>query len=138
MVETNDPVNLNAFLAKYGGICWYDPDDKCNFIAHSNKMHFNSVRKDKGYCVIGLKDGYDTEDEQAWKCREYWEPWHLNDDLYECIVEYYDKNPQPNLRIVKRKDDSDTEGDDSSAAVEGTATEIVINDSDTEGYVHDH
>ena len=58
----------------------------------------------RGYCVYGVKDSWregDTDDDDTW------EPWALNGILYEQIVEYYEKNPQVNIRIVRKTEEDD-------------------------------
>ncbi len=44
-------------------------------------------------CVYGVKESWregDADDDDTW------EPWALNDDLYQQIAEYYKKNPEAN------------------------------------------
>ena len=72
IIKVNDPVNQARFLEKYGGIVWHDPDNNVNFTANTEKMYFNRGRKDKGYCVYGLRETYDANNPQY---ADDWEPW---------------------------------------------------------------
>jgi hypothetical protein len=108
-----DPVHEAQFLLKYGGLVWFDPDLKKKFMASSERMHWSAMRGTRGYCLLGLLDTYDPSvpDEKDW------EPWVLDPEVLHClIVEYYEKNPSPNIVVVVQKeanaDDDNTEEDD--------------------------
>ena len=48
--------------------------------------------------MYDLKESWcegDTEDADTW------EPWALNADLFEQIVDYYEQNPQTHMQIVR-------------------------------------
>jgi hypothetical protein len=92
---------------------WFDPDLKKKFMASSERMHWSAMRGTRGYCLLGLLDTYDPSvpDEKDW------EPWVLDPEVLHClIVEYYEKNPSPNIVVVVQKeanaDDDNTEEDD--------------------------
>ena len=95
----NDPVHEAKFLKKYGGVVWYDIDENENFTASSEKMHFSRMKKEKGYCVYGMKENF-TGIMTNINNDDTWEPWALVPDLYSSIIEYYDANPSPNIQIV--------------------------------------
>ena len=51
----------------------------------------------KGYCVKGLNDTHHPTDPDD----DDWEPWILDPDLlHPLIVQYYEINPDSNLRVV--------------------------------------
>ena len=93
-----DPVNSAALLQKYGGLEWLDPDTSKKFMASRDVMTWNPMRgAGKGYCVKGLNDTHDPTDPDD----DDWEPWILDPELLHClIVDYYESNPDSNLRVV--------------------------------------
>jgi hypothetical protein len=104
-----DPVNEAKLLLKYGGLVWFDPDTKQTFMASSDKMHWCSMRGSRGYCLLGLLDTYDANAPNE----KDWEPWVLDPDVLHCqIVEYYEKNPSPNIVVVEKETESIESNDD--------------------------
>jgi hypothetical protein len=102
ILEVNDPVHQARLLEKYGGMVWHDPDFNEMLTANSDMMFFSRKRGERGYCVYGVKETWregDADDDDTW------EPWALNDDLYQQIAEYYEKNPQANIQIVRLTQD---------------------------------
>jgi hypothetical protein len=93
-----DPVNEAALLQKYGGLMWIDPDTQNKFMASRDFLTWNPMRgAGKGYCVKGLNDTHDPTDPDD----DDWEPWILDPDLlHPLIVQYYEINPDSNLRVV--------------------------------------
>ena len=96
----DDAVNQAAFLAKYGGMAWCDPDnDNCVYTASSEEMMFSRTCGSRGYCVMGLKDAYDPDDIAT---ADEWDAWVINDDLFGQIEDYYRNNPQDHIEIIAK------------------------------------
>jgi len=106
-----DPVNEAKFLEKYGGLVWFDPDLGKTFMASTERMHWCSIRGTRGYCLLGLLDTYNPTDPKE----EDSEPWVLDPEVLHClIVEYYEKNPSPQIVVVQQPTDLEDSDDESS------------------------
>jgi hypothetical protein len=113
-VRKNDPVAENQLLRKYGGLMWKDPDCKDfvkYFLADNNSMKWYRLTKNNGggWALIAYDQFFDekaTKEEQE----QHSEPWAITEDLISCIEEYYTiLNPNSEVRIIKQKNDSDSD-----------------------------
>jgi hypothetical protein len=117
--EKCDPVNNMKLVTKYGGLSWRDLDNPVSiYTSDSYDMYFHKSRKkgERGYQVIGYESSYNEIDSP-----EAYDHWCLtpNEDgdcaaIYDCIVDYYDKNPDPYIDIIKRGDEDEVQEDDGS------------------------
>ena len=65
-IKVNKPVVKRKFLAKYGGMTWYDPDWKRNVTARSDEMDYQRRKNSDGWLLL-CPNPDDVEDEdEAW------------------------------------------------------------------------
>jgi hypothetical protein len=98
-----DPSNEHKLLKKYAGLSWYDPDQDVVVTACTKHMKFIRQRKIREYNVPVYFEGYDSVENPD--AMDYWAI-SDNTDLYDCISEWYQKNPDPNIVIVEKEDDN--------------------------------
>jgi hypothetical protein len=107
--DHNDPVNNMKLVSKYGGLSWRDLDSPTTvFTADLHDMYFHRSRKrgERGYQVIGYESSYDEiQNPDAYA---HWSMVNNEDEdcaaIYDCIIDYYTKNPDPYIKIVTRGD----------------------------------
>ena len=76
----------------------YDPDTKKIFTANNKHINFKKARgKDREFYVMGLFPNYDHDNPSD----EDWEPWGINDCLFQKIVLYYRKHSDQHIQIVE-------------------------------------
>jgi hypothetical protein len=103
-IKLNDPVAEAKLLKKYGGIALWDFDHDRVITISAKTMTWNKSRKadERGWQVKGMQEEYDEENDINDEQGHLWDPWVINNDLFLCIVEYYERNPSTQIKIVKQ------------------------------------
>lgn len=106
-----NPILEARLLAKYGGLEWVDADssDYSRRKAHPDKMIFQKARGNNHYDIVATMDGFDFDlplDEQEDK----YDVWEV-DLVYDEIVEFYEKNPDLNVKCYKKGGVCDSDSD---------------------------
>jgi hypothetical protein len=108
-VKKRDPVNEAKLLQKYGGLQWYDFDNKKTFYSNENEIRwFKEPRKAGVYCIIGYDEDYE-EGKTPEDIDEHVEMWHISEDLRYCIAEHYKKNTSLGVKILDEQQKDDEE-----------------------------
>jgi hypothetical protein len=109
-ITKRDIVNHTRLLAKYGGLTWKDPDHG-NMVLYSSKKVLKWTRVTKnggGYCVMAHNPDYNEHDEDP---ENNTEPWCINEDLIECIEEYYTHNKHEGVLVISKNKKNDDENE---------------------------
>ncbi len=104
--KKRDVVNKARLLKKYGGLSWCDPDTGNKLLyADRERIHWTKVtRNGGGYSVHARGSNYvPCENEEDAVDTE---PWFINEDLIECIAEYYTINSGLGV-LVETKNNED-------------------------------
>ena len=106
LLKKNDAVAEARLLKKYEGLVFHDIDEDIVMTISDTNLEF-SRGKSGGWSVIGMSPSYDGTNE------EVLEPYLINDNLIEMIMEY----EQPRELNVKKKvkDDDEDNSDDEDA-----------------------
>ena len=108
-----DDIHAAKLSAKYGGLKYIDTEDPSkigtfqdHFCVQLTKCRKNVTREQrmqgKGwfYTLVGVYEGFDKELSLESQ-EEFVDTWEREWDTYEMIVDYYDKFPDPKLKIYK-------------------------------------
>lgn len=105
-----DPVSQAALLAKYGGLQWYDIDQKCIHFSDDKELDWKKLtRGGGGYHLITYSEHYNDDDPNKDKHKDVWT---FVDDLRWSIGEYYKKHPEMGVTVVEKEQDEIDEGDE--------------------------
>ena len=122
IIASNEPVPKQKILKKCGGLSFIDIDE------HGHRgtpqvqtidvedLHFSRERKDKGWQIVAHHEWCDRlVDPEA---HDLWSIKPLPDGsaaaLHDCIVECYQKYPDPSISIVEKASTSDKSDSDKS------------------------
>jgi len=93
---------LEARLTKkYKGLKIFDIDEN-NRVMTAHKMIFQKKRGNNLYHVFAMMDGFNDvlkdEDEAN---DAYWQPWEVNEDLFDCMRVYYKEQADSNVKCYE-------------------------------------
>jgi len=93
---------LEARLTKkYKGLKFFDIDEN-NRLMTAHKMIFQKKRGNNLYHVFATMDGFNDvlkdEDEAN---DAYWQPWEVNEDLFDCMRVYYKEQSDSNVKCYE-------------------------------------
>jgi hypothetical protein len=93
-----DVLHEARLLAKYKGLKFFDADND-NRIMTIHKMAFRKERGRNRYDIFAIMDGFNLElPDQCEENDPYWQPWEVNEDLFDCIRAYYNDVPTDNIK----------------------------------------
>jgi hypothetical protein len=105
---------LEARLTKkYQGLKFLDIDDN-NKVLTVHKMIFQKQRGNNAYLVFATMDGFNDKLKDGNDANDaYWEPWEVNEDLFDCMRLYYKDATADNVKCYELGGDclSDEEED---------------------------
>jgi hypothetical protein len=105
---------LEARLTKkYRGLKFLDIDDN-NKVLTVHKMIFQKQRGNNAYLVFATMDGFNDKLKDGNDANDaYWEPWEVNEDLFDCMRLYYKDATADNVKCYELGGDclSDEEED---------------------------
>ena len=119
--RNGDGRHASRVSAKYGGIKFLDEDTKksgvflpykCAVMVKCSKattMAKKVVGKGYIYNILGVFEGFDEEVDFEVQDEDLYEKFERNWTFYEMIEDYYREYPDPNIRILKEKDDEGNE-----------------------------
>jgi hypothetical protein len=59
------------------------------------------------YTILGVYEGFDPELKKECQVESLWDTWERYWDFYEMIIDYYNKHPDPSMKIVKKTETGD-------------------------------
>ena len=101
-------------LRKYGGLKWRDPDNNNAIVTADPKcMYYWKEKRGVApdYFVAGMLSGYDKSAQFDEMDDKTWDLWARNEDLFECIMNYYAENPDESIVVYEEGDDASSESD---------------------------
>jgi hypothetical protein len=106
-ITKNNPENEKKILEKYKDLIWKDVDNNRMCRSLSTKLHWQKVNRSKGfstagYCVIGMNDDYDEDDEDTY---DYWA---IDQEcaIHDCLYQWYKDNPDEDIVVLTNRDES--------------------------------
>jgi len=101
---------LEARLTKkYKGLKFVDIDDN-NRVMTAHKMIFQKQRGNNVYHVFATMDGFnDLLKDEAEANDAYWQPWEVNEDLFNCMRLYYKEQADSNVKCYELGGDCESE-----------------------------
>ena len=101
-IGPNGDLILEARLTKkYKGLKFFDIDEN-NRVMTVHKMIFQKKRGNNLYHVFATMDGFNDvlkdEDEEN---DAYWQPWEVNEDLFDCMRVYYKEQADSNVKCYE-------------------------------------
>ena len=109
-------------LRKYEGLQWRDPDKNDILVSsHPKQMYYWQEKRGspRDYYVVGRLKGYNVAMDLEKQDDDVWDFWERNEQLYECIIEYYKNNPDASIVIYEKGGNADSEVDE-----EGEKSEV--------------
>ena len=93
-------------MNKYGGLKFFDIDQN-NRVITVHKMVFVKQRVNNSYHVFAAFPGYDPNIGDHDKPHyPYWQPWEINEDLFDCMGTYYETEGKgDNVKVFDKGDD---------------------------------
>ena len=101
-IGPNGNLILEARLTKkYKGLKFFDIDEN-NRVMTVHKMIFQKKRGNNLYHVFATMDGFNDalKDEDAAN-DVYWQPWEVNEDLFDCMRVYYKEQVDSNVKCYE-------------------------------------
>jgi hypothetical protein len=81
----------------YQGLKFWDIDND-NKIMTVHKMLFAKRRGNNAYHVFATMDGFNCQLKDEHDANDsYWQPWEVDEDLFECMRAYYINNTEDNV-----------------------------------------
>ena len=101
-IGPNGDLILEARVTKkYKGLKFFDIDDN-NSVLTVHKMIFQKRRGNNAYLVFATMDGFNgvlKDDDLANDA--YWQPWEVNEDLFDCMRLYYKEQLDSNVKCYE-------------------------------------
>jgi len=93
---------LEARLTKkYQGLKFFDIDND-NKVMTVHKMVFSKRRGNNAYNVFATMDGFNCQLNDLHDANDsYWQPWEVNEDLFDCMRAYYLSNTEDNVKYYE-------------------------------------
>ena len=125
LFNSNGDVDIHAarISAKYGGLKFLDEDkdDQVGEFRELDCAILTKCRKGRGkdggtrtrkkgpgqthfYSILGVYEGFQPELNLECQVDSVYDCFERFWDVYEMIIDYYKKNPDPNIKIVTRDD----------------------------------
>ncbi len=98
--------------AKYKGLKFYDIDSEDNRVMTARRMVFRKERGQNTFDVFATMPGFNVKlPDDSPENDAFWQPWEVNEDLFDCLRAYYKDVPTDNIRTydIGEGCDSDTE-----------------------------
>ena len=94
--------------------------DLANFIQISNgqmllcssTFYYHWDRGNNSYFVLGTCHGFSMGEKPDEQDDDLWDYWGRNDELFGLNVEYYQKNPDPDIHVYEKEGAADSESSD--------------------------
>ena len=104
---------LEARLTKkYQGLKFCDIDND-NKVMTVHKMIFTKRRGNNAYHVFATMDGFNCQLSNEHDANDpYWQPWEVNNDLFDCMRAYYIKNTEDNVKYYESGKGCLSDGED--------------------------
>ena len=84
-----DPILEARLTAKYQGLKLYDIDNG-NTVLTIHRMALRKERGNNKYDVFAILPGFNHEHPDDSEVNDdYWQPWEVNEDLFDCMRAYY-------------------------------------------------
>ena len=99
LLKKNDPVAEQKLLQKYKGLVFNDIDNDVVYTIFDSNLEWSTGRKG-GWSVVGVPPDYDGKNDDVL------EPWLINDNLIEMLLEY-EQPKELNVKKVTKDDDND-------------------------------
>ena len=64
------------------------------------------------YYVVGRLRRFNVTLDLKKQNDDVWDFWERNEQLFDCIIEYYQKNPDESIVVYKKGGNADSEGGD--------------------------
>ena len=101
-IGPNGDLILEARLTKkYKGLKFVDINEN-NRVTTAHKMIFQKKRGHNAYHVFATMDGFNDvlkdEDEAN---DAHWQPWEVNEDLFNCMLLYYNEQADSNVKCYE-------------------------------------
>ena len=111
LLPRGDPILEARLTAKYQGLKLYDIDNG-NTVLTIHRMALRKERGNNKYDVFAILPGFNHElPDDSEVNDDYWQPWEVNEDLFDCIRAYYNDVQDNNIKTYDLGDgcESDTE-----------------------------
>ena len=104
---------LEARLTKkYQGLKFLDIDND-NKVMTVHKMIFWKRRGNSAYNVFATMDGFNFQLNDLHDANDsYWQPWEVNEDLFDCMRVYYINNTEDNVKYYESGKGCLSDGED--------------------------
>ena len=101
-IGPNGNLILEARLTKkYKGLKFFDIDDN-NRVMTVHKMIFQKKRGNNLYHVFATMDGFNDMLKDEDPANDlYWQPWEVNEDLFDCMRAYYKEQVDSNVKCYE-------------------------------------
>ena len=106
-----DPILEARLTAKYQGLKFYDINNG-NKVLTIHKMALQKERGNNKYEAFAIHPGFNHKIPDESEINDsFWEPWEVNEDLFDCIRAYYNDVQENNIKTYDLGDgcESDTE-----------------------------
>ena len=106
-----DTIHEAQLLAKYKDLTFFDTDNE-NRIMTIHKMAFRKERWRNRYDIFTIMAGFNHKlPDDCAENDPYWQPWGVNEDLFDCIWAYHNDVPTDNIKTygIGEGCESDTE-----------------------------
>jgi hypothetical protein len=106
-----DTILEARLTAKYQGLKFYDIDaDNRVMIAH--RMVFRKERGTNTYDVFATLPGFNVElPDDSQENDDFWQPWEVNEDLFDCLRAYYNDVQEDNIKTYDIGEGCDSDSD---------------------------
>ena len=101
-IGPNGDLILEARLTKkYKGLKFFDIDEN-NRVMTVHKMIFQKKRGNNLYHVFATMDGFNDVLKDEDEANDvYWQPWEVNEDLFDCMRVYYKEQADSNVKCYE-------------------------------------
>ena len=98
--------------AKYQGLKFYDIDSADNRVMTAHRMVFRKERGQNTYDVFATMPGFNVElPDDSPENDAFWQPWEVNEDLFDCLRAYYQDVPTDGIRTYDIGEGCDSDSD---------------------------
>ena len=107
-IKKRGPLAEGRLLAKYKNLMLIDIDKMDGehiWKINPRDMGWPIGKRSSGWCAMAIKEGFDIRESKEEQSDSLWDFWDINEDLIECILAYYKKNPDDTLRIVTHEEE---------------------------------
>ena len=117
----------------YQGLKFWDIDND-NKIMTVHKMLFAKRRGNNAYHVFATMDGFNCQLKDEHDANDsYWQPWEVDEDLFECMRAYYINNTEDNVQhyelgegCLSDGEEEDEQGGDSIKFMSGCCRQFTL------------